>query len=412
MRVLYSFGFAFYRLLIKIFALSGNEKAKDWIKGRKEIYHTLEGFNPKNKKVVWMHAASLGEFEMGRPLLRKLKENHPNKQFVVTFFSPSGYNALKNDSAFDLALYLPIDTRKETQRFVQKLNPEAVIFMKYEFWPHLMNSIIKAEIPFFIASATFRNGQFLFSKAGRFIENSLKKATGIFVQNQSSLNLLQARGFTNATLTGDGRFDNVIRLAKSEAHFSEVEDFLDGQKAFILGSCWPEDEKLIFPLIMRFPFFKFIFAPHDISKKRIEEIKENLPAKAVLYSELKDTTSLEDIRVLIIDNIGILSRIYRLGYLAFVGGGFKQGLHNILEPLAYGLPTVYGPKTEKFWEGKAADEMGAGKIVTNQEELMMWMNSMRDPITYGESRNKAHRFISENSGATEKMYAQINSHLK
>lgn len=411
MKGLYSIGFSAYRFLIKISALSGNEKAREWLRGREEIDKKLNSFNFDNKGVVWMHAASLGEFEMGRPLLKRLKERFPNKNFVVTFFSPSGYQALKNDHDIDLALYLPIDTKKETKRFLQKLNPEVVIFMKYEFWPHLMDAILKEKIPFFIASATFRKGQFLFSKAGRFIENSLKKATGIFLQNQSSYDLLNQRKYTNITTTGDGRFDNVIKLTKTKASFENVETFLDGQKALILGSCWPEDEKLIFPLIMRFPFFKFIFAPHDISKKRIQEIRENLPAKAVLYSEINEVEQLDDYRVLIIDNIGILSRIYRLGYLAFVGGGFKQGLHNILEPLAYGLPTVYGPKTDKFWEGEAANDCGAGKIITQREELTQWLNSMRDEITYQKAQKSALQFIQENSGATEKMFSEIEKIL-
>ena len=234
-------------------------------------------------------------------------------------------------------------------------------------------------------------------------------AERIFVQDPVSESLLKENGFTRVTLAGDGRFDNVKTIASKEVHFPEIEGFLDGQKTIILGSTWPEDESLIYPLIQQFPQYKFIFAPHDISPKHIHQISESIPAKVLTYSELQEHKSPKDFQVLIVDTIGMLSRLYAYAHLAIVGGGFKQGLHNILEPLSHGVPTAYGPMTHKFWEGEAADQKGGGRIVRTTNDLREWISWFREDLEYQKESQKALDFINSHSGATQKMFTEIEA---
>jgi 3-deoxy-D-manno-octulosonic-acid transferase len=412
MKGLYSLFIQSYSTLVKGVALTGNEKAIDWVKGRKEIMARLKAFGPEAQSILWIHAASLGEFEMARPLIKKLKNAYPKDKIVVTFFSPSGYNALVDDSDIDLALYLPIDKKKETREFLELLNPKLAIFVKYEFWPNLLDQIILKDIPFFIASATFRRDHLLFKPWGKFIASRVAKAQKIFVQDPVSEELLKNHGYTNGLLSGDGRFDNVQRIASEEISFPEIERFLDGQKAIIMGSSWPEDEDQVYPLIRQFPQYKFIFAPHDISAKHVSQISESIPTRVLTYSELKEHPQPEDFQILILDTIGMLSRVYAYAHLAFVGGGFKQGLHNILEPLAHGVPTAYGPNHEKFWEANAAAENGGGKIIHNTTDLREWISFFREDFEYQKERSRALEFIQKHSGATQKMFDSIHSFLE
>lgn len=412
MKGLYSLFIQTYTTLVKGAALTGNEKAIDWVTGRKEIMQRLSDFGPSKHSILWIHAASLGEFEMARPLVKKLKEAYPNDKIVVTFFSPSGYNALVDDSDIDLALYLPIDKKADTQEFLDLLQPKIAIFVKYEFWPNLLDQIILRDIPFFIASATFRRDHLIFKPWGKFIAKRLAKAQAIFVQDPLSFELLNDHHYENRILAGDGRFDNVQRIASEEISFPEIEKFLDGQKAIVMGSSWPEDESIVYPLIRKFPQYKFIFAPHDISGKHVSQISESIPTRVLTYSELKEHPQPEDFQVLIVDTIGMLSRLYAYAHLAFVGGGFKQGLHNILEPLAHGVPTAYGPDHAKFWEATAASESGGGKVVQNTRELGDWISLFREDFEYQKERTKAMEFIQKHGGATQKMFDSIHSFLE
>ncbi|NVK04229.1 MAG: 3-deoxy-D-manno-octulosonic acid transferase [Flavobacteriia bacterium] len=405
-----------FRITYRLYALAirlvspFNPKAKEWSRGRSRIREDLKGI--ESHSILWFHAASLGEYEMGKPTMIKLKEAFPEKKLLVTFFSPSGYLHKKDDSTHDFACYLPHDTTKQVQDFLNLVNPEMAVFIKYDFWPTLLKECITKRIPTSVISATFRKKQFVFSSLGLSIRKLLHQFDLIAVQDSRSKELLLSKGFTNVELTGDGRFDNVSQLSKGEFENEYLKAFCSERQTFFGGSIWEEDEEMILPQIMRHPYLNFVLAPHDVSEGNVHRLANRIPAPFVKLSEVSSETNLEDIRVLIIDSIGLLSRAYRLGSFAFVGGGYKTGLHNILEPAVYEQPVFFGPQHEKFWEAEALIRAGGGFEVNSVEDLSSLLKKMTDSETVrSEAGALAYQFVMSNTGASAKTAKLLSEQL-
>jgi 3-deoxy-D-manno-octulosonic-acid transferase len=399
MPIFYNIGIKLYYLLVWIFSFF-NKKAKLWIEGRK---NWRSKFSPNHShKNIWFHFASLGEFEQGKPLLKAVRERFPDKKIVITFFSPSGYEVRKNSPLGDYILYLPLDTAKNAQDFLNIFNPEIVFFNKYEYWNYYFQALKKQQVPLYITSAIFRKEQLFFKPYGDFYRSILKCVIRFFVQNQASADLLNSICLNNFTLSGDTRFDSVADLAKNQKDFPLIEKFINGDKLFIGGSTWLEDEKLIAKFIQLSPKgWKFIFAPHEISETNIENLEQLLGNKAIRYSEIKDDSSIEKARILIIDNIGMLSSLYAYADVAYVGGGFGAGIHNTLEAAAYGLPVVFGPKYQKFKEAKDLVSFKGGFSINNQEELNDILNRLLTEEDFRKHSGEiAKNYVEENIGAT------------
>lgn len=401
-----------YRLYASLISISAwfNPKAKEWKAGRRRIYEDVK--NIQGESILWFHAASLGEYEMGRPTMKALKEKYPNKKILVTFFSPSGYIHRKDDPAHDFACYLPHDTNSATKRFLNTVNPELAIFIKYDFWPTLLKNCLDQNIPTAVISSTFRENHFIFSPFGKSIRNLLQRFNLIAVQEGKSAELLNKRGFQNVVVTGDGRFDNVIRLASEEFHNATIEKFCQHSPTFIGGSVWEEDEDQILPQILRHPYLNFILAPHEVSSRNVDRLMHRLPAPGIRLSEVKEVADLENYKVLVIDSIGLLSKLYRFGQFAFVGGGYKTGLHNILEPAVYGLPVFFGPKHDKFWEAEALIRNGGAFEIDSPERLNQHLQKLTDSeAKRSEVGLIASTFIKDNAGASEKTAALLSQLL-
>ena len=360
----YDFFIFLYTFFIKL-ASFWNEKARLWINGRKEF----PTFSSSQKK-IWMHCASLGEFEQGRPVLESFRKQFPQHQIVLSFFSPSGFEIRKNYAGADYVIYLPSDTKKNAERLIKAINPELVIWVKYEYWFHFLSSLKKNKIPTLLISGIFRPNQPFFKWYGNFWREMLNCFTHIFVQNQESVQLLQSIHKTNLSVSGDTRFDRVADIAKNQNKVNGIADFIDHHFSIIAGSTWPEDERLLADFISTNNQIKFIIAPHEINASKLLKLKEQLNT-AVFYSEwIKISAKKTDSNVLIIDNVGMLSKLYHYGNLAYVGGGFnKSGIHNLLEAAVYGKPVIIGPNYKKFQEAIDLIKIGGAFSIKNSLEL-------------------------------------------
>ena len=394
MLLLYTIGIKIYSAIIWILSFF-NEKAALFIFGRKQIFNQIAKKIDPNNENIWFHFASLGEFEQGRPVLEKFKELHPKKKIVITFFSPSGYEIRKNYALADGIFYLPIDSRKNAQHFIELVNPEMAIFTKYEFWYYYFKELDKKSIPLFIVSGIFRKDQIFFKGYGGFYRGILKCVTYFFVQNQESSFLLKSIGMNNVTISGDTRFDRVFENAKNPKRISEIELFCSDSPILVCGSTWPDDENLLAALPTEYPNWKFIIAPHEIHESHILGI-ESIFQKTTRFSEFKNTGK-SDSAVLIIDNIGMLSSLYQYGKVAYIGGGFGAGIHNTLEAAAFGLPVIFGPKFNKFQEAKDLIKIGAAKSVSNASELI---NAFEHFKNNAQSSSAAKKYVEDNKGAT------------
>ncbi|WP_421946213.1 3-deoxy-D-manno-octulosonic acid transferase [Pedobacter sp.] len=401
MLLLYILGIKIYSLLIWIFSFF-NQKAALFIAGRKQIFRNIAAkVNPIDQN-IWFHFASLGEFEQGRPVLEKIKALKPEKKIIITFFSPSGYEIRKNYALADAIFYLPIDSRRNAQKFIDLIKPEMAIFTKYEFWYFYFAELKKNNIPLYLISGIFRPNQVFFKSYGKFYCNILKSVTHFFVQNKESENLLNSIGITATTLSGDTRFDRVYENAQQPKQLPIIEDFCGDTKTIICGSTWPEDEKLIAELALQHKDWKFIIAPHEVDENHIQNI-EKLFTGSVRFSKLK-TGKIQESNILIIDNIGMLSSLYQYGKLAYIGGGFGAGIHNTLEAAAFGLPVIFGPKYDKFQEAKDLIKIDAAKSISNQNELIVAFEYL---ATSEKSSAAAKNYVLENKGATEIILDEI-----
>lgn len=395
-------------ILLQIVALF-NPKIKLFVQGRKDVFNTLLSTVGVEDKVIWFHAASLGEYEQGLPVMERMKEKFPNHKIVLTFFSPSGYEVRKNNTVADVTVYLPLDTLYNAQKFLAIVNPEKVFFIKYEFWPNYLNELLKQNIPTYLISGIFREKQPFFKWYGGFYRNALKSFRYFFVQNESSKKLLQSIDFENVTVSGDTRFDRVMAILERDNTLDFIEEFqkntTTNQPAttIVIGSSWPKDEELLVAYINQNQHnLKFIFAPHNISAAQIALLQNSIQQKTVLFSE-KEGKNLSDYTVFIIDTIGILTKIYHYADIAYVGGGFgNPGVHNILEPATFGVPIIIGPNYSHFAEATALVHQKGCISIQNNEELT---NALDLLVQNEEERHeKGHicsTFVQMNKGATD-----------
>ena len=398
---LYNIGISFYGLVLRVFSLF-NTKAKLFIKGRTQLFEHIEKTLDPSKTNIWFHFASLGEFEQGRPVLEKIKILHPNKDIIVTFFSPSGYEIRKNYALAAGVFYLPLDTATNARKLIAAIKPEIAIFTKYEYWYHYFKVLNQQNIPLYVISGIFRPDQIFFKWYGSFNRKILSFVSHFFVQNQESVDLLKSIHFENVSLSGDTRFDRVAENAQSPKTIQEVADFCGSDPVFIAGSSWPADEQLIAGLITQHPDWKFIIAPHETDDSHIEALKKLIPA-AITHSGLlkgKEKTA----QTLIIDNIGMLSSLYQYGNIAYIGGGFGAGIHNTLEAAAYGIPVIFGPKYAKFQEAKDLIEIGAAISIETESDLSAAFLQFQKNAAAGKI---AQKYVQDKTGSTRQILDYI-----
>jgi 3-deoxy-D-manno-octulosonic-acid transferase len=391
-------------------------KMKLFVDGRKEVFAKIDQKINSSDKTIWFHAASLGEYEQGLPVMEKMKERFPNHKIVVTFFSPSGYEVRKNNTIADVTVYLPIDTKSNAKKFIEKINPEMVFFIKYEFWPNYLNKLKKRNIKTYLISGIFRENQVFFKWYGGFYRKALTTFDYFFVQNESSKKLLQSLGFQNVKISGDTRFDRVVTILERDNSLDFIEKFKDNKITIVIGSSWPKDEELLINYINQASEeIKFIIAPHNIKDEQIKNIVSQIKKPTVLFSEkesiLKQVQNdkLSEYKVFIIDTIGILTKIYSYADIAYVGGGFgNPGVHNILEPATFGIPIVIGPNYSHFAEAIALVHQEGCVSIKNQNEL----NETFDLLLQNEDirHEKGHiceTFVQMNKGATNSILSII-----
>ena len=391
-------------------------KMKLFVAGRKTVFSTLANQIQSNDKTIWFHAASLGEYEQGLPVIEVIKQKFPAHKIIVTFFSPSGYEVRKNNTVADVTIYLPLDTTSNAKQFIQLVHPEMVFFIKYEYWPNYLNELKKQEIKTYLISGILRENQAFFKWYGGFYRTALKTFDYFFVQNENSKKLLQSIGFNNVKVSGDTRFDRVVSILERDNSLDFIATFKDNKTTIVIGSSWPKDESLLVEYINKASDnVKFIIAPHNIKPEQIQELKKSIRKKTILFSEkdeiLKQVQNdkLEKFQVFIIDTIGILTKIYSYADIAYVGGGFgNPGVHNILEPATFGLPVVIGPNYSHFAEATALVNMEGCISIQNQTEL----NEAFDLLLQNEDERfeKGHicsTFVQMNKGATQTIINHI-----
>jgi 3-deoxy-D-manno-octulosonic-acid transferase len=382
-----------------------NEKARLWVNGRKQVLVRMKNTMDANDKIIWMHCSSLGEFEQGRPLLEKLKSHYPSYKILLTFFSPSGYEVRKNYEGADYIFYLPVDTEQNASKFFDAARPQLIVFVKYEFWYHYLNEAKKRKIPLLLISAIFRRNQPFFSRFGSFHRSMLACFSHLFVQNEDSVTLLATIGFTgNVTLSGDTRFDRVIEIAESFQPISLIESFCEGSIVVVAGSTWLQDDKQLARYVNTRTHVKFIIAPHDIAKDRLEECNKRYKG-SILFSSLNNASPKAGFNTIIIDNVGMLSRLYKYATICYVGGGFgKDGVHNVLEAAVYGKPVVYGPEYKKFNEAIELITSGGGVSAKNGLELeKIFDNLLTETSAYSLKAKSAFQYVYSKKGSTEKI---------
>lgn len=343
-------------------------KLKLFVSGRKQVFEILSQISASHR-TIWFHAASLGEYEQGLPVMEAMKKRFPNHKIVLTFFSPSGYEVRKNNQIADVTVYLPLDTMSNAKRFLYLVHPEMAFFIKYEYWPNYLRELRRHKIDTYLVSGILRENQVFFKWYGGFYRKALDTFEHFFVQNQKSKDLLAKLGKHNVTVSGDTRFDRVAAILEKDNSLDFIERFKNDSPTIVVGSSWPKDENLLVPYINASAGVKFIIAPHNIKGEQIAELKNSITKRTVLFSE-KDGKNLTEFDVFIIDTIGILTKIYSYADIAYVGGGFgNPGVHNILEPATFGVPVVIGPNFSHFAEASALVEMGGCVSISNQNQL-------------------------------------------
>lgn len=408
MLYIYNLVVLFAAQILKLLALF-SPKMKIFVEGRKSVFQTLKNKIHPDDKVFWFHAASLGEYEQGLPVIEKVKEQFPHHKIVVTFFSPSGYEVRKNNTVADVTVYLPLDSKTNAKQFLDLVHPEKVFFIKYEFWPNYLNELKERNISTYLISGIFREKQVFFKWYGGFYRDALKPFNYFFVQNEKSKILLQSIGFSNVKVSGDTRFDRVVAILEKDNSLDFIEQFKNNQTTIVIGSSWPKDEELLVNFINQAAeHVKFIIAPHNIKSEQIQNLKQSITKVSVLFSE-KDTIDVSKCNVFLIDTIGILTKIYSYADIAYVGGGFgNPGVHNILEPATFGIPIVIGSNYSHFAEAIALVGLEGCISVKNQSEL----NEAFDLLLQNEDERyeKGHicsTFVQMNKGATNRIFKSV-----
>jgi len=376
MNFLYTISIFLYSILIKL-AAPFNIKAKQISTGRGQTFAALQTKIKHDKPIVWVHCASLGEFEQGRPVIEAIKKQHPEFRILLTFFSPSGYEIRKNYDLADCVFYLPADTRKNARKLIELIRPEKVFFVKYEFWFYYINELKKQNIPLYLISAIFRDDQLFFknSPLGKWYRQMLSGFSHFFVQDEKSVELLGSIGIKNVTKAGDTRFDRVAEIASSGKSIPVVEKFKGNQILVVAGSTWKPDEELLVQYIHSHPEVKFIIAPHETKTANVERLINLLKSQVICYTEATETTVVNK-QVMIVNTIGVLSSIYKYADLAYIGGGFGVGIHNTLEAAIFGMPIVFGPNFRKFNEANVLVKLGVAFPVADFPSLEAILDSL------------------------------------
>ena len=406
-----------------------NEKVRKMWRGEREALKILRQKVDPNARYAWFHAASLGEFEQGRPIMERLRKEHPEYKILLTFFSPSGYEVRKNYEGADIVCYLPLDTIINARRFLRAIRPEVAFFIKYEFWYNYLHILKHRGVPVYSVSSIFRPNQIFFRWYGKQYGRVLKCFTHFFVQNQISKDLLSTININNVSITGDTRFDRVMSIKSQAKQLPIVEAFVGGaecppssdtlhpspSKVFVAGSSWPLDEGIFIKYFDEHPEWKLIIAPHVIGEDHLKQILGMTKRKVVRYTQMETNSQLSTLNsqlsnadILIIDCFGLLSSIYRYGDVAYIGGGFGVGIHNTLEAAVWDMPVVFGPNNKKFQEAQDLKACGGGFEITNYEEFEQLMERFAsDEAFLKESGSNAGHFVKDQAGATDKVLASV-----
>ena len=405
---MYTLGIYLYIFLVKLVALFGHKKAKKMLAGHKEIFSILKEKVKPGTQYVWFHASSLGEFEQGRPMIEKLRAEHPEYRVILTFFSPSGYIPAKNYQQADIVCYLPFDTKRNVRRFIDLLQPKMAFFIKYEFWLNYLLELKGREIPSYSVSSIFRKEQAFFRPMGGRYRLALHCFTHLFVQNVKSKELLKSIDIDDVTVVGDTRFDRVTKILEQARQLPLVDAFAEGdRKVFVVGSSWGDDEAVYMPFFNKHREWKLIIASHEVNEERVARIVEQYEGKCVRYS----TATMDEVvqaDCLIVDCYGLLSSIYRYGDMAYVGGGFGVGIHNVLEAAVYGIPVFFGPNNRKFQEAQLLKECGGGLEIIATCDLEERMNAFAaDEALLKRAGKAAGDLVSTNAGATARIFKHL-----
>ena len=397
--LLYNFCVAVYARLIALASL-WNPKAKLWTTGRKNVFERMARAISPSDRIVWIHVASLGEFEQGRPLMEQIRKQYPEFKILLTFFSPSGYEVRKDYKGADYIFYMPIDTPRNVRRFLDIAHPEIAVFVKYEFWLNYLRQLKARGTRTYVISSIFRHNTIFFRSYGFLWRQALDAFDRIFVQNEESRELLHGIGFDNVIVAGDTRFDRVAAIAEAVKRIDAIETFKGDAPLFIAGSTWRPDEEILMELIADNPRIKFVIAPHEMDEARINRIMTQTCGRAVRYTHC-DAQSLARSQVLILDTVGILASVYRYASWAYIGGGFGVGIHNTLEAATFALPIAFGPNYAKFKEARDMVALGAATKVESAEELKRWFAPLRDDsVLRAKVSSTAKDYTVKNQGAT------------
>ena len=406
MPLLYDIGARSYHLAIKL-AAPFNSKARKWVDGRKGLFDHLSNTLSGVEGPIWIHCSSYGEYEQGKPIIDGLKKKYPEKRIVLTFYSPSGFEAVAPKEKDLMVFYLPSDGRSNATRFLEIVRPSLAVFIKYEFWYHYLNELNERAIPTYLVSALFQEDQTFFKWYGSQYRKMLEFFTMILVQDENSVTLLQSIGVLNSIKTGDTRFDRVHEVASLNESSEILDQFTDGaENVLVAGSTWPKDEEILSKYFNSDNTeLKLIIAPHEVNTDHIRSLSDRFKIPVGLYSN----GGKRDARVMIIDSLGILSRAYRYGTVSYVGGGFNGGIHNILEPAAYGLPIVFGPDHHRFKEAQDLLTIGGANSIKDQKDLNEVFGAiLKDQDLLASMSQKSKDYVQENRGATSAFLTQVS----
>ncbi len=411
MKYLYNFAISLFGIVVNILAIF-NHKLALFVKGRKDTFPKLISAISPNEKTIWMHCASLGEFEQGRPLIEVLRRSKPNYKIILSFYSPSGYEVRKDFKGADVVVYLPIDTMSNSRKFIELAHPEIAIFVKYEFWPNILSVLKQKKIKTILVSGIFREDQLFFKSYGGWMRKSLQSFSHFFLQNKSSKDLLASIGISNSTVSGDTRFDRVAKIIEQDNTLPFLEGFVRDKIILVAGSTWPIDESYLVSFINQNldKNLSYIIAPHNINSKEIQKLKLSLNCKTSVNSE---GVPEKDAKVFIIDTIGILTKVYSYADIAYIGGGFdKDGVHNVLEPAVFGIPLVIGPVYEKFEEATKLVALKACLVGQSETDLhSQFTRLIKSETLRNELGATSKAFIKNHTGATEIILDYIEDQL-
>ena len=396
----YNLGLILYAWAVRLAALR-HKKARLWIDGRRDLFRRMRETIDPEARIIWIHVASLGEFEQGRPIIENLRRTHPEYKILLTFFSPSGYEIRKDYKGADYLFYLPLDTSRNARRVLDIAHPEIAIFVKYEYWLNLLRELRRRKVRTYIVSAIFRRNSIFFRPYGGWWRQALETFDVLFVQNEESKELLATLGFDNVLVAGDTRFDRVAEITRTAKRIDIIDRFKGDSRLFVAGSTWGPDEELLIRLINDNPEVKFIIAPHEMDEGRIARIIGEVRGGTLRYTQCTSRTGYGSRQVLILDTVGILASVYSYATWSYIGGGFGVGIHNTLEAATFGLPVAFGPNYEKFKEARDLVTLGAARSVSDYAQLREWFTPLRDNEVFLQKTSRiAKDYTTRHQGAT------------